>query len=474
MIHAMCRAVFVVAWFFPWAASASEEERPLRFEEVKRSVEEHDPRIREAIGKLRAAEGDVMTARGAFDPRIEGGGEIRTGGYYDLRRAEVELRQPTSVWGSELYMKYRVGLDVNDRWPTYLDDQTLSGGEIRAGIEVPIWRGGPIDEERARRTRALRLEEAADYSLSVTELDLELAAARAYWSWVRAGQSRVVAADLMALAEERDAQLRRRLQAGSIAEFDVTDNERILLERRSLLVSAERALEQAAFGLSLFLRDADGLSIVPSPTQLPSKTDLEFFEPVDDEIVIDRVLRCHPELGRARAELGAVEVDRALTRNQLAPELRGYFEYSRDLGELTGTPLDFTLTGNVYEAGVVLSMPLLFRADRGRAKAALAKVEVQRANVRFLEDALRARTRDAASALRAAEAQVGLAEGMVRTAAELAEGERRRFEVGASNLVFVNLREQQAAVARIRYIEALAASAIEQTRWDVTTRVACN
>jgi hypothetical protein len=37
-----------------------------------------------------------------------------------------------------------------------------------------------------------------------------------------------------------------------------------------------------------------------------------------------------------------------------------------------------------------------------------------------------------------------LTEEVVDTAVELAEGERRRFEVGASNLIFVNLREQRA------------------------------
>ena len=62
---------------------------------------------------------------------------------------------------------------------------------------------------------------------------------------------------------------------------------------------------------------------------------------------------------------------------------------------------------------------------------------------------------------------------MVDTAAELAEGESRRFDVGSSNLIFVNLREQQAAMARMRLIDAIAVAEVERTRWDTTTRVAC-
>jgi hypothetical protein len=46
--------------------------------------------------------------------------------------------------------------------------------------------------------------------------------------------------------------------------------------------------------------------------------------------------------------------------------------------------------------------------------------------------------------------------------------------VGSSNLIFVNLREQQAALAEVRYIEAVALAEIERTRWETTTRVTCD
>jgi len=474
MKRAVLTAVALTFVAAPTMAHANGEAKdPLYFDEVARSVEAHDPRIRQALERLRSAEGEAQAARGAFDPRIEGDGKLLTGAYYDLRNANVELRQPTTLWGSEIYAGYRVGLGLNGFWPTYRADQTLSGGEVRAGIEIPIWRGGPIDQERAARARTQFLEDAARRGLSATELDLELGAARAYWGWVSAGQSREVAKSLLQLAEERDAQLRRRLEAGSIAEFDVTDNERILFERRALLVSANRALEKAAFELSLFLRDADGRSELPDPERLPPSVEVSSLEPVAQDQIIERVLSCHPEVERARAELEAVEIERRLARNRLAPELFGFFQYSRDLGELTDTEQDFTLPGNVYEAGVVLSMPLLFRTERGRAQAATAQWERKRAEVQFIEDQLRARTRDAASAVRAAHERAELAEGVVETASELAEGERRRFEVGASNLIFVNLREQQAAFARMRYIEAVAVSEIEKTRWETTVLVEC-
>lgn len=467
-------SVFVLGSMTPMFAFASEERgRPLHFDEVLQSVDAHDPRIREAVARVRKAESKTLAARGAFDPRLEGNGKLVTGAYYDLRSADAELRQPTTLWGSEIYVGYRVGLGINERWPTYRDDQTLSGGEVRAGVEVPIWRGGLIDPERAERARARHLEEAADRALSATKLDLELAAARTYWNWVGTGQNRQVAKALLELAEQRDSQLRRRLKAGSIAEFDVDDNERILLERKAWLVAAERAFEKATFELSLFLRDAQGAPVVVGAQRVPERITVSPFGDLAVDRAIDEVLMCHPEVGKARAELEAAEVDERLGRNDVGPELKAAFEYSRDLGDLTSTDLDFTLPGNVFEAGVKLSMPLLFRKERGKAGAARAAVAEKLAQLRFVADQLRARTRDAASAVQAAQRRVALTDEVVDTAAKLAEGERRRFEVGSSNLVFVNLREQQAAMARMRYIEAVALAEIERTRWETTTRVTC-
>ena len=467
-------SVLVLGSLTPTLALASEEPgQPLHFDEVLQSVKAHDPRIRQAVAQLRKAESKTMAARGAFDPRLDGDGKILTGGYYDLRRADVELRQPTTLWGSEIFVGYRVGFGLNERWPTYRDDQTLSGGEVRAGIEVPIWRGGLTDPDRAERARAIQLQEAADQALSAAQLNLELAAARTYWSWVGTGRNREVAKALLDLAEQRDAQLRRRLAAGSIASFDVVDNERILLERKAFLVAAERAFQKATFELSLFLRDSQGMPVVANAQRVPEGLSVAPIEELPVERAVDEVLACHPELEKARAELEAAEVDQRRTRNELAPELRARFAYSRDLGNLTDTDLDFTLPGNVYEAGLTLSMPLIFRKERGRAGVARAEVAEKQARVRLVSDQLRARTLDAASAVEAAQQRAALTDEVVDTAAELAEGERRRFEVGSSNLVFVNLREQQAAMAQMRYIEAVALAEIERTRWETTTRVQC-
>jgi outer membrane protein TolC len=59
------------------------------------------------------------------------------------------------------------------------------------------------------------------------------------------------------------------------------------------------------------------------------------------------------------------------------------------------------------------------------------------------------------NALDLAKSRVEIVAAEVKAAEDLARGELKRFELGDSNLIFVNLREQNAADAEVREIEAL-------------------
>ena len=129
--------------------------QPLTPAEVIASTDRHHPRVQAAMMREEVAEAELMAARGGFDPYLSAYGALTTGGYYELRRLDVELRQPTPIWGAEVYAGYRIGRELSDNpYPTYYDDQTLSEGELRAGILVPLWQNGPLDARRAARVRS--------------------------------------------------------------------------------------------------------------------------------------------------------------------------------------------------------------------------------------------------------------------------------------------------------------------------------
>jgi cobalt-zinc-cadmium efflux system outer membrane protein len=82
----------------------------------------------------------------------------------------------------------------------------------------------------------------------------------------------------------------------------------------------------------------------------------------------------------------------------------------------------------------------------------------------YARDKAVADVRDAFSMLQAARERVELARGAAEAALEVAEGERERFGLGATTVLFVNLREQAAADAEVAVIDALAEAQVAIAR----------
>jgi outer membrane protein TolC len=123
-----------------------------------------------------------------------------------------------------------------------------------------------------------------------------------------------------------------------------------------------------------------------------------------------------------------------------------------------------TLAPTVVELGVTFSMPPWLRKARGKLAATAAKLRVLEQKRAYARDKAVADVRDAFSMLQAARERVELARGAAEAALEVAEGERERFGLGATTVLFVNLREQAAADAEVAVIDALAEAQVAIAR----------
>lgn len=425
---------------------------PLTLAQVLASVAGAHPQLEAARQRLRAAEADLSAARGGFDPQLRARGQYTPIGSFPNGRVDVELRQPTPFWGISVYGGWRLGL--GDFLPYDLRAKTASGGEVRAGVTLPVWQGGPTDRRRADLRIAGLAQDLAGIEAEGRAIELERAAARAYWAWVGAGLRLAVQADLLALAEDRDAALRRQITAGHTPEVEGLDNRRAIVERSARLVAAERALQQAALELGRSLRDDAGVMIVPAADRLPAA----FPEPGAPEhgrldAMLAEALERRPELRRLALQRKMAEVELRLARNLRSPRIDLDAQVAKDLGRVKAA--DAYLLPAEFTAGVTIEVPLALRGARGklrRAEAELARIDQE---LRFARDTVAAELRDAHSALVAAHARVGLAREQLRLTHMLEQAERSRFQLGDSTLLLVNLREQATTDAATQELEAL-------------------
>lgn len=429
---------------------AGRGERPLRLEDVLESVERNYPPLLAALQEREIAEGDLLVQQGRFDLSLRARTDLDRMGAYPNNRFDFGLDQPLQTWGASLFGGYRVG---DGRFASYDGKlQTLDVGEFRSGIRLPLFRDREIDPRRADLRRAQVGLRLADFSIDQQRILIIQTATRRYWDWVAAGQRNQVALDLLNIATQREAILKDAVQLGQLAQIEVVDNQRAILQRRSVLVETERFLQNAAIELSLFYRDATGQPVLASKDRLPNR----FPEPAQltpDQVNEDQALalKKRPELLRFDAQRTQTQIEAELARNQRLPNVDIISGYARNVG--TG----FIPRGvNSLTTSLVFDLPFQRRQATGRLQSATARLTQIDQRERFTRDQITAEVRDASIAVEAAFQRALVLRDEVRVTRDLEDAERTRFDLGDSTLFILNLREQATADAAVREVNALA------------------
>ncbi len=434
------------------APLAERLETVVDLEEVLRSVEQNFPLLIAAMVQREVADGEVMSAEGAFDLNLRSGVSTLARGYYKNTQAETVLEQPTPFWGTTFFGGYRFGTpDV----PIYQGGRvTYEGGEFRGGLKIPFLRDGPIDSRRAKLRQAQIDRSAAEPFIETQRLDFLRTAARVYWTSVAAGRRLSIVEELLRLARERNAGIRTRVARGDLPEIELLNNEQLIADRRARLAAAVRQFEAATIELSLYYRDFMGepvlLPVSRLPGEFPSAEAYNVSRLPED---VQVALRNRPELRRLRLAREKQEVELKLASNQTLPGLDFTVAGSQDIG-----PPDPYSNKNIFEWELMvnLQLPIQQRNARGRVRSVRGLISQIRAQEKFQGDRITAEVRNAASALNRAFEQYEQTRISAELARQVAVAEVRRFELGQSNILNVNVQELAANDSAVREVDAIA------------------
>jgi outer membrane protein TolC len=422
----------------------------LTLQTVIQSVYTSYPYLHAAFYEREVAQGYQLAAAGNFDTKLKAASESGPTGFYQTYRQMIGLSQPTYS-GGEVFGGYRIGR--GDFQPWYQERQTNGGGEFKAGVAVPLGRNRTIDARRAELWRATFEIKRVEPDIQAQLIGFVQEASYAYWDWVAAGRDYRITRRLLLLAEDRSERIRQQVEAGLIDPPELTDNLRLIADRKAKLASASQKFQDKAVKLSLYVRDVAGDPVVPLPSQLN-----EFPDPV----AIDRsqlesdaqiALVSRPELKVLDLTRRQYEVDYAEAHNDLRPQVDGVLSGSQDVGEPTSSKQD--KSEFEAEASIFVDVPLQRRKGQGKMQAAQGKLSQLAAKRRFVEDKIVASVQSAYIARIAAYEQVLQTKEAVRLAEELAVRERQNFDAGASDLLKVTLREQYAVESAYKEVEAL-------------------
>lgn len=432
---AVCSTLPVMAQeIAPLPRLAAPDAPDLTLEALLANSAAQSPQILEALARARAAEGRRLGVEGAFDTLFSAEGGSRALGFYGGTSADAKVSRQLEDWGAQVYGGYRVS---SGRFPIYEDkDYTNRLGEIRAGAVFSLLRDRMIDERRFGRVTADADRAVADAERQMVAIGVQHKALEAYLTWIAAGQRLRIFRQLLDLARERQLGLQRSYQAGLRPRIVLTENDQIVLRRQAMVVQSEQAIANAANTLSLYWRNAEGRPVIPRAEQLP--VTLPALSTINALSDVPR-----PDLLVAQLRERLVRDRLALDRNALLPRLDLQMEVARDFGEVGAGGV--SRSGNDVRFGLQFSVPFEQREARGRLMQTQAELDASSRRTQWIDEQIRAEVEGIGISLEAAERLIALSEQERLRAEEMAAAERRRFEMGASDLFLVNTREEAAA-----------------------------
>ncbi|CAH0498713.1 TolC family protein [Novosphingobium sp. CECT 9465] len=421
----------------------------LTLDDVLRSSATHAPQILEAMARQRQAGARALSAQGQFDLVFDADAQSRATGFYSGTFADVKASRPLENNGGNIYTGYRLS---SGSFPSYEGKSVTNQlGEVRVGAVFSLLRDRLIDERRGRRELAESEIDLAALDRDMVAIGVQRRAIEAYQQWVAAGQRVATLRELFDLAQQRQASIDRQIELGARPAILSVENRQNIVRRQALLVRAEQDLTLFGNALSLFLRDDLGQPIVPDAARLPARMP----EGVNPRLV-DRqeAMSGRPDIQALLARIDQNSIRVRMAENEQRPRLDLRAEASQDIGP--GSPVR---TQPEALFGLRFSLPLEQRAARGRIAEVAAEQDALSIRLRFLEEQVGVEITNLRTQMDGAQRLAALATDEAALARRMAEAERRRYALGASDFLVVNLREEALADATIREIDAIYRSA---------------
>ncbi|HYB71906.1 MAG TPA: TolC family protein [Candidatus Sulfotelmatobacter sp.] len=439
------------------------------------TIEAFNPRIRE---------GDIATAKSAFDP-------VFTGSVSDGRsRTENNTASfiPGSLFSSNI-STFTFNLQLNDKLPTGASAQLAWTNQrnrsnsfginfnpnyntaLTLTLTQPLLKNFGIDVNETPIKLAINNRQIARSTLTTRIYDVVTNTQGAYFDLVSAIEQLEVARQSLALARDLVDLNKARVRAGVAAPVEVTQAEATAAAQEGNVLTAEKAVKDAEDNLRVIL-NLPGSPAGWEGTIVPAERPAFQVVTVDLPESIRTALSKRSEYEAAKVDVANKDLNRRLAKNQLLPELDavgsagltgldGVVRTNRGAtivsagGEGSSLGNMVSAQFNNWSAGLTLTVPLGNRAaEAGYTQAALQE-DQSRVSLRNLELQITAQVREGVRRIETGAKQVEAA----RVARVLAEEQLRietlRLRAGVSTTFNVTTFQTQLATARANEVTAV-------------------
>lgn len=434
----------------------------LTLEAIQEWIKQNHPLTQVAQLNRESATAGLLSARGAFDPKLFADWEQKhfdKKDYYAV--GEGGLKLPTRFLGAEFKATYNTarGLFLNPML------NLPQRGQLNLGIKLPLLQGMRIDRNRSElqiaqldipRNEAMFRADVATLILDATSL---------YWQWWSAYYQLKQVDYAITLTSDRLENIIDSYEAGDRPAIDTLETFIQLQNRQQQRNDALIDFQNASWNLANFFGDAERLSTILANQYRPSD-DLDsgsLPNPGLLDDLLDQAAQRNPELIELDFKRQQQEVEQRLAKEQLLPKLDVEYNLLGDGFDLNNRPksdngeagLDQLLTQN-FKWGLQFEMPLFFRKQRGKLEQ--KAIKVSQTELKRKQKALNIsnKVQNYYLELQNMQSQVELLERTVENYATLLEMEQVKFEIGESSVFLLNSRELKLIDSRIKLVSVKA------------------
>lgn len=332
-------------------------------------------------------------------------------------------------------------------------------------ITQPLWRGLKTDGNRTGLESSQRQQVIEDLALQQAIVSLDVQTRSAYLDLVAARENQKVAEQNLQLSEDALSNTRARIRVGVAPETDIISDEASVANSRVRVIASELSIAQAEDNLRRIILDPNrpdfwDVSLMPSDTPELTERAIDLEQTIQNAMDgrLDRII--------AARQLDLTNLSLRVSEDNTRPDLNVSVNYSASASggrASSGTDLGFGSVLNQTFAGDFPSWTtqLQFNYPLGNtaAEASLARAQIQRQQVliqmRDLDLFIVQQVRNAVRQVENSYRQVEASRVALRASEQNLDAENRKFGVGLSTSLDLQIRQRDLATARVNELSAI-------------------
>ena len=412
------------------------------FETFKLSVLKFHPLMVKAENLEQTGKGEVLKAKGNFDPTFSTNLNQKTfNGQEYYRTSNTTLKIP--LWfGTNI----KTGYEANRGDFVDNDSKVPSSGLWYAGVEIPLMQGFLYNERKFQLQQAENLQRMSISERQLAINDLLLDAYSTYWTWTEAYKKLTIANEGYTLAEARYKAAKEQVYAGENPPIDTVEA-LILLENRTIEnTAAITQFNNSTLVLQTYLWNEQLKGVDIPKNVIPQITSTSKLESKFEYSKLDSL----PSILLAAYKVDLLALDVKWKKEQLKPTINLNYNI---LNQPKGDNNLSQLSMQNYKFGITGYVPLFLRKERGGVRLAKLKMENAELDLSVKKREYDQKIKNLSNEINLQITNLVTQKRIVEHTKKLREAELEKFQAGESSLFMINSREQSYLSSENKLVE---------------------